>query len=90
MKPDYIVCMECGTKHKMLKRHLRTAHGISSEQYRADHGLAREYPMVAPNYAEARRGIALGSGLGRKRDAVPAAEAPRRRRREKADRAEQG
>ena len=67
VKPDYIVCMECGRKQKMLKRHLHTAHGMSPEQYRADYGLPREYPMVAPNYSQLRGELARSSGLGRKR-----------------------
>jgi predicted transcriptional regulator len=34
VKPDYIVCLEDGKKLKMLKRHLRTAYGLTPEQYR--------------------------------------------------------
>jgi predicted transcriptional regulator len=30
--PDYIVCLECGKKQKMLKRHIRTAYGLKPEQ----------------------------------------------------------
>jgi predicted transcriptional regulator len=67
IKPDYIVCMECGTKQKMLKRHLQTAHAMSPDQYRQDYGLAREYPMVAPDYSEQRRNLAHSSGLGRRK-----------------------
>jgi predicted transcriptional regulator len=66
IKPDYIVCMECGKKQKMLKRHLRTAHGMSPEQYRSDYGLPASYPMVAETYSERRRALARESGLGRK------------------------
>lgn len=67
IKPDYIICMECGQKHKMLKRHLLRAHGMSPDQYRADYGLARDYPLVAPNYSEQRRTLAHAIGLGRQR-----------------------
>jgi predicted transcriptional regulator len=67
IKPDYIVCMECGGKHKMLKRHLMNAHKMTPDQYRADYGLPREYPMVAPNYSEQRRALAHSIGLGRRR-----------------------
>jgi predicted transcriptional regulator len=66
IKPDYLVCMECGGKHKMLKRHIMTAHQMTPAQYRADYGLPDTYPMVAPNYSEQRRSLALASGLGRK------------------------
>jgi predicted transcriptional regulator len=64
VKPDYIVCLEDGKKLKMLKRHLMTAYGMTPEQYRAKWGLPADYPMVAPNYAEARRVLAKQIGLG--------------------------
>ena len=38
-------------------------------------GLPASYPMVAPNYAATRSGLAKQIGLGRKRGAAPAAEA---------------
>jgi len=69
IKPDYLICMECGGKHKMLKRHIQSAHGMTPDQYRTDYGLHREYPMVAPNYSEQRRSLAHSIGLGRRRDA---------------------
>lgn len=49
----------------MLKRHLRTAYGLTPEQYRVKWGLARDYPMVAPNYAARRSAFAKKIGLGR-------------------------
>ena len=79
IKPDYIVCMECGAKQRMLKRHLMTAHQMTPEQYRSDYGLPRDYPMVAPNYSEQRRALAHSIGLGRKKGgeaAAPAAAEP--------------
>jgi predicted transcriptional regulator len=66
IKSDYLVCMECGGKHKMLKRHVMTAHRMTPAQYRADYGLPDRYPMVAPNYSEQRRTLAKAIGLGRK------------------------
>ncbi len=66
IKPDHIVCLECGKKMKMLKRHLMTDHGLTIDEYRARFGLAADYPMVAPNYAEKRRELAKKIGLGRK------------------------
>jgi predicted transcriptional regulator len=62
---DYIVCLEDGKKLKMLKRHLRTAYGLSPEEYRQKWGLAADYPMVAPNYAAQRSAFAKKIGLGR-------------------------
>ncbi len=66
IKPDYIVCLEDGKKLKMLKRHLMTHYNMTPDQYRAKWGLAADYPMVAPNYAEVRRSLAVKIGLGRK------------------------
>ncbi len=66
IKPDYIVCLEDGKKLKMLKRHLMTHYGMTPDDYRAKWGLAADYPMVAPNYAEQRRVLAKQIGLGTK------------------------
>jgi predicted transcriptional regulator len=67
IQPDYLVCLEDGKKLKMLKRHLRTTHNMTPEEYRAKWGLSPDYPMVAPNYAEQRSAFAKDIGLGRKR-----------------------
>ncbi len=67
IKPDYIVCLEDGKRLKMLKRHLMTHYGMTPDQYRQRWGLASDYPMVAPNYAEQRRTLAKSIGLGTKR-----------------------
>lgn len=64
---EYIVCLEDGKKLKMLKRYLRTTHGLTPDQYRARWNLPADYPMVAPAYAERRSQLALSSGLGRRR-----------------------
>ena len=32
---DYVVCLECGWRGQMLKRHVATGHGLTVEQYRA-------------------------------------------------------
>jgi len=66
VKPDYIICLEDGKKLKMLKRHLMTQYQMTPSDYRAKWGLPAEYPMVAPNYAEQRKALALKIGLGRK------------------------
>lgn len=66
VKPDYIVCLEDGKKLKMLKRHLMTSYQMTPDDYRAKWGLPKDYPMVAPNYAEQRRTLAMSIGLGRK------------------------
>ncbi|MFC3783754.1 putative transcriptional regulator [Sphingopyxis italica] len=66
VKPDYIVCLEDGKKLKMLRRHLMTHYGMTPDDYRAKWNLPKDYPMVAPNYAEKRRALALEIGLGTK------------------------
>lgn len=63
---DHLVCLEDGVSVTMLKRHLRTAHDLTPEQYRAKWGLLANYPMVAPAYAMMRSTLAKASGLGRK------------------------
>ncbi len=63
---DYIICLEDGKKLKMLKRHLKTAYNLTPDQYRERWGLAADYPMVAPNYAEHRSSLAKKIGLGTK------------------------
>ncbi len=62
--PDFIICLEDGKKLKMLKRHLKTAYGMTPEQYRERWGLPADYPMVAPNYAKQRSRLAKQIGLG--------------------------
>jgi predicted transcriptional regulator len=62
--PDFLICLEDGRKFKSLKRHLRTKYNLSPEDYRTKWGLAKDYPMVAPNYARARSELAKQMGLG--------------------------
>ena len=67
VRPSYIVCLEDGSKLKLLKRHLRTFHGVTPAEYRERWGLPSDYPMVAPNYAKQRSELAKKIGLGTKR-----------------------
>jgi predicted transcriptional regulator len=62
--PEYLVCLEDGKKFKSLKRHVRTQHWMTPEQYCAKWSLPADYPMVAPNYAAARSQLATQMGLG--------------------------
>ncbi len=66
VKDDYIVCLECGGKFKSLRRHLKSRHNLTPEEYRAKWGLPADYPMVAKNYREARSQLAKSMGLGRR------------------------
>ena len=65
--PDHIICLEDGKKLKMLKRYLRTTHGMTPDEYRLKWGLPADYPMVAPNYAKKRSAFAKEIGLGKRR-----------------------
>ena len=65
VQEDYIVCLEDGTRLKMLKRYLRSRYNMSPEEYRRKWGLPADYPMVAPAYAARRSEFAKQIGLGR-------------------------
>ena len=82
---DAIVCLECGRKLKMLKRHLTTDHGLTTEAYRAKWRLTPDYPMVAPTYSAQRQTLAKQIGLGRKPAPPPPAPEPKPKRRRKAE-----
>ena len=64
--PDWITCLECGGKSKMLRRHLIATHGMTPEAYRDKWNLPPGYPMTAPNYAAVRSELARAVGLGRR------------------------
>ena len=66
VKKDHLVCLDCGKKMKMLRRHLSSEHDMSPQGYRERWGLNADYPMVAADYAETRREMAMRIGLGRK------------------------
>lgn len=90
---DYVICLECGWRGQMLRRHLATGDGLTVDQYRARWNLPRDHPMVALAYSERRSSMAKQIGLGRRRVASrddpesvaleepPAAAEPRSRRR---------
>lgn len=87
---DAVVCLDCGWRGKMLRRHLSTRHGLSGEQYLKRWNLASDHPLTAPTYSAQRSSLAkeLGLGRGGRRTAdavaVEAATAPRRRGRPRA------
>ena len=66
---DYVICLDCGWKGQMLRRHVTTAHGLSVEQYRARWSLTSDHAMTAPSYSERRSAMAKRIGLGRARGA---------------------
>jgi predicted transcriptional regulator len=54
---DYLVCLECGWRGQMLRRHLATGHRLIVQQCRARWKLTREHEMTAPGYLERRSGL---------------------------------
>ncbi len=64
--PNYVICLECGRKAQMLKRHLSLAHDLTPDEYRQKWKLPSNYPIVAPKYARQRSEMAKKRGLGRK------------------------
>ena len=53
-------------RFKSIKRHLRSSHGLTPDEYREKWSLRHDYPMVAPAYSEARSKLAMQLGLGRR------------------------
>jgi predicted transcriptional regulator len=66
---DYVVCLECGRRGQMIRRHLNTGHGLTVERYRARWNLSLDHPITAPSYSERRSGMPKQLGLGRGRRA---------------------
>ena len=80
---DAVVCLDCGWKGKMLRRHLSTRHGLTGEQYLKRWGLPSDHPLPAPIYSQQRSTLAKELGLGRggrQTASAPASDAPRPRR----------
>jgi len=63
---DALTCLCCGKRFSMLKRHLRTDHDMTIDDYRSHWNLPHDYPMTAPIYAAQRSKLAKKIGLGRK------------------------
>jgi predicted transcriptional regulator len=62
---EHVVCLDCGVKKKLLRRHLANAHNLTPADYRERWKLPTDYPLVAPNYAVRRSEMAKAAGLGR-------------------------
>src|SRR6516225_880060 len=45
---DYVVCLECGWRGLMVRRHLTTGHGLTVEQYRARWNRPRDIRWSHP------------------------------------------
>jgi predicted transcriptional regulator len=65
VRPSHVVCLECGARRRMLRKHLRQTHGLSPAQYRVKWELSPDHPITAPAYSEQRSAFAKEVGLGR-------------------------
>ena len=63
---DYVICLDCGYRGKILRRHISTRHGLSRDEYRQRWGLRTNHLLTAPAYSEQRSTMAKELGLGRK------------------------
>jgi predicted transcriptional regulator len=82
---DYVVCLECGWRGDMLRRHIRVRHGLGRDDYRRRWGLPFDHALIAPAYSERRSGMAKQRGLGqhgRGRPSAGKSARPARRRRQ--------
>lgn len=66
VQDDHLVCLVCGKKQKILKRHLARHHDLTPDDYRQMFELKPNYPMVAPAYAAQRSAMAKQFGLGQR------------------------
>lgn len=62
---DAVICLDCGWKGKMLRRHLTTRHHMTGEQYLQRWSLPSDHLLTAPLYSEQRSVLAKELGLGR-------------------------
>ena len=67
---DYVVCIECGKRGKVLRRHLMSVHGLTVEEYRARWNLPAHHPTTARAFSEQRSALAKQTGLGHDRRRV--------------------
>jgi len=74
IRQDYVVCLDCGHRGKTLRRHIRSRHGLSADEYLKRWGLRQDHPLTAPAYSEHRSALAKQLGLGRKQSTVAAPE----------------
>jgi hypothetical protein len=66
VRQDYVVCLDCGYRATMLRRHISARHSLNPDEYLKRWGLRRDHPLSAPAYSEQRSTMAKQLGLGRK------------------------
>src|SRR5689334_13606411 len=66
VRHDYVVCLNCGYRAKVLRRHIVRQHNLSPAEYLRLWGLRKDHPLTAPGYSEHRSTLAKQLGLGRR------------------------
>src|SRR5689334_16675874 len=67
IQPDYLVCLEDGSKRATLTRYLRTRYDMTPDEYRRKWDLPADYPMTAPSIRARNSERAKQHGFGRLR-----------------------
>jgi len=80
VRSEYVVCLECGLRSRMLRQHLQVQHGLGVDKYRARWNLPSDHPVTAPAYSQRRSELAKKLGLGRQRVPVEPPPTPPSRR----------
>ena len=58
VRPDYVVCLDCGYRGKTLRRHINSRHGLSRDENLRRWGLHSDHLLTAPAYSEHRSTLA--------------------------------
>jgi predicted transcriptional regulator len=66
VRRDHVICLDCGWRGKMLRRHLSVVHGMTVQEYRARWNLPANHAVTAPAYSARRATMAKQAGLGRR------------------------
>lgn len=64
--PDKVYCLECGKGFTTLKKHLAISHNQTPKDYRKKFNIPAKTPLVARNYSESKKKMALKLGLAEK------------------------
>ncbi|WP_432691510.1 MucR family transcriptional regulator [Pseudooceanicola sp. C21-150M6] len=59
--PNFLVCLDTGSRQVLLRRHLQETLRMTPEEYRDRWGLPPDYPLVAESYRLRRRAVLKGA-----------------------------
>lgn len=62
--PNFLICLETGSRQVLLTRHLRETLRMTPQEYRDRWGLPPEYPMVAESYQRRRKAVRTAARHG--------------------------